>query len=141
MVIRLALLAWGHRLCGADVLRLSCVGQCQGVSHSHGRWYSNEDPIFGATTGLLLQLAQLGHSSKSWSSPQSPWWRLQCSLPAHHLSREGHCASSSSRTFSGRCCHWPVSLVCPSAEWFGLERQEKTGNSEQSRDVVWSQMC
>lgn len=80
-------------------------------------------------------------SSSYWSSPESHWLQLQWPLPTHHLPRQGYCASSSSRTFSGRYCHWPVSLVCPSAEQFGLEKQEKTGNSEQSRDVVWSQMC
>lgn len=79
-------------------------------------------------------------SSSCWSSTESHWLQLQWPLPAHHLPRQGHSASSSSRTFSGRYCHWPVSLVCPSAEQFALEKQ-KAGNSEQSRDVVWSQMC
>lgn len=141
MGIRHSLLGWSHRLCDADVPRLSQVDQCQSVSHSHGRWHSKEDPILEQLC-LLLLLAQLGHWAPALARglQKASSGDLQWPLPAHSLSRQGHCASSSSRTFSGRYCHWPVSLVCPSAERFGLEKQ-KTGNSEQSRDVVWSQMC
>lgn len=137
MGIRHSLLGWGHRLYGPQA--------ATGRPHSHGSlsfpWEVALHLCSNYRAALAAAPAGALSSSSCWSSPENPLWWLQWPLPAYHLCRLGHCVSSSSRTFSGRCCDWPVSLVCPSAERFSLEKQDKTGNSEQSRDVVWSQMC
>lgn len=101
-----------------------------------------KDPIFAAPTGLLLLLAQLRHWAPALAGALQKATGGSCSGLCQHITSLSKAtglpapAGPSVVDVAVGLSHWAVHLL--SCLVFG---KEKTGNCEQSRDVVWSQMC